>query len=288
MHPPQPRTHQPFLSRRPLVRAVVFLCSAYVAVILVLLTLEDGLVFHPVPATKRWLDPPAGFAAEDVALHLVDGTALHARWFPLQGAAGAALVCHSRAGNLSLELPAEQLAGWHQVVGVSVLIFDYPGYGRSGGRPSEVGCYAAAEAAYTWLTREQGIEPSQVLLYGRSLGGAVAAELGGRRPHRALVLVSPPTSLPDVALDYFPLLPARLLMRNRFDTLARVGQCSRPVFVAHGTRDRLVSFAQGRAVCAAANEPKRFLTVEGAGHGNCVTPMFFAQVRRFLTDVEAR
>jgi hypothetical protein len=137
------------------------------------------------------------------------------------------------------------------------------------------------------LTEAEGIAPEQVLLYGRSLGSAVAIELASREPHRALVLVSPFTSLPDVALSYFPLLPARQLMRNQFDSWARIGRCSRPVLFVHGTRDRLVPFTQGRRLFAAANGPKQFLAVEGAGHGNCVGPSFFTALRNFLLGLPA-
>src|SRR5439155_1700348 len=111
-------------------------------------------------------------------------------------ARGVVLVCHSRAGNLSHAVRPDDVRRWHDEVGLSVLVFDYPGYGHSGGRPSEAGCYAAAEAAYEWLTEAQGIPPGQLLLLGRSLGSAVAVELASRRPYRALVLISPLTSMP--------------------------------------------------------------------------------------------
>jgi fermentation-respiration switch protein FrsA (DUF1100 family) len=244
--------------------------------------LEDRLLFHPAPAARRWADPPAGFEVEDVAFQTADGTPLHGRWFPHRGAHGAVLVCHSRAGNLSLELSAEALAGWQREVGVSVFVFDYPGYGRSGGRPSEAGCYAAADAAYDWLT--QRVAPRDVLIFGRSLGSAVAIDLACRRPHRALVLVSPFTSIPAVVQRLYPVLPARALMRNRFDSAAKVGRCPRPLLVVHGTNDRLVPFALGQRLFAAANEPKRFIPVAGARHDDSVLAGFFPELRRFLAE----
>jgi fermentation-respiration switch protein FrsA (DUF1100 family) len=270
------------LSRRRLARAALVLLGVYALAVTFLLLFEDRLVFHPVPASRRWLPPPAGRTVKDVSLHAADGTALHARWFPRPRARRAVLVCHSRAGNLSLELRPEEVAGWQDVLGASVLIFDYPGYGRSAGAASEVGCYHAADAAYDWLIREQGLASRRLVLYGRSLGSAVAVELASRRPHGALVLVSPPTSLPDTALGQFPLLPARWLMRNRFDSLARIRSCHAPLFVVHGTADRLVSPAQGKELFAAANEPRRFLPVEGARHGDCVRPAFFTALSAFL------
>jgi uncharacterized protein len=103
-----------------------------------------------------------------------------------------------------------------------------------------------------------------------------------------LILVSPFTSLPDVACSYFPLLPAHQLMRNRFDSLARIGRCSRPVFIVHGTRDNVVPFDQGKALFAAANEPKRMLTVVGGSHGNCLSDGFYPALRRMLLEVESK
>src|SRR5205823_5649823 len=116
----------------------------------------------------------------------------------------------------------------------------------------------------------------------------VAVNLASRRPHRALVLVSPFTSLPDVALSHLPFLPVHSLMHNHFDSLARIGSCTRPVFVVHGTHDRLVPFALGERLFAAANAPKRFLPVVGAHHGNCLPVAVFPALRCFLAEVEAR
>jgi hypothetical protein len=112
----------------------------------------------------------------------------------------------------------------------------------------------------------------------------VAVDLAARRPHRALVLVSPFTSLPAVVQRLYPVLPARRLMRNRFDSAAKVGRCSRPVLVVHGTHDHLVPFAEGELLFEAANAPKRFVPVAGARHGDSVLAGFFPEVRRFLAD----
>jgi pimeloyl-ACP methyl ester carboxylesterase len=249
---------------------------------------EDRLVYHPVSAERTWIDPPPGCIFRDIGLRLPHGTAIHARWYLHPRARSAVLLCHSRSGNLSLELGAAELACWRQQMGCSALIFDYPGFGRSAGRPSEAGCYQAASAAYAWLTEVQQVPAAEVLLYGRSLGSAVAVELACRVPHRALILVSPLTSAPDVACSKLPFLPAHLLMHNRFNSLARISRCPQPIFIVHGTRDRLVPFSQGEALCAAARSPRQMLAVEGAHHGNCLTPDIFPALRRFLTSQEGR
>jgi pimeloyl-ACP methyl ester carboxylesterase len=277
MSHPVPRSRWRFVRR-----AIVVLAAAYVATTAAMLALEDRLLYHPLRADQRWDGPPPGVASEDVALHSSDGTPIDARWLPLPGAVGAVLVCHSRAGNLSHALKPHELAGWREL-GFSVLVFDYPGFGRSGGRPTEAGCYAAADAACDWLTRPGGVPPEAVLLYGRSLGTAVAADLASRRLHRALVLVSPFTSIPDAAQVQFPLLPTGLA-RNRFDILAKVPRCGRPTLVVHGTRDGLVPFAHGERVFAAIPAPKRFRAVEGADHGDSVLAGFFPTLRAFLAE----
>jgi fermentation-respiration switch protein FrsA (DUF1100 family) len=282
--------HSPWrlLSRRALVRVLIGLTAGYGVVTLTLLALEDRLLFHPVSASRSWTPPPPGFEVHDIEFRTAEGTRVHARWFPRRGARGAVLVCHSRAGNLSLALRPEEIAGWQEGLGQAVLVFDYPGYGRSAGSPSEAGCYAAADAAYDWLTRTRQVAPQRLLIFGRSLGSAVAVDLASRRPHRALVLVSPFTSLPDAARHHLPFLATGQLMRNRFDSLAKIGRCPGPVFIVHGTDDHLVPFGLGEQLFAAANPPKSFLPVAGARHGDCLTPAFFPALRAFLADVEGR
>src|SRR5262249_11571951 len=147
---------------------------------------------------------------QDVELHTADGTAIHARWRPHPASRGALLYCHGNAGNLEKRGWAVRELG--EALGESVLIFDYPGYGRSGGEPGEAGCYAAADAAYEWLVRDCGVRAEDILLYGESLGGGVAVDLASRRPHLALILVRTFTSVPDVAQGQFGWLPVRRLV----------------------------------------------------------------------------
>jgi fermentation-respiration switch protein FrsA (DUF1100 family) len=287
MNPTTPPVRRSGISLRFLTRLAGCLAAAYAVLVLVLLMLEDRFLFHPVRASQHWVEPPAGFDVLDVELQSANGTLIDARWFPLAEAQGAVLICHSRAGNLSLELGQRDLLGWQGELGCSVFIFDYPGYGRSAGRPSEAGCYAAAKAAYDWLTQVQKVPAQRILIYGRSLGTAVAVDLASQRPHRALVLVAPFTSLPDVALGQIPFVPARQLMHNRFPSVAKIGHCTQPVFMVHGTRDHQVPFALGERLFAAANEPKRLMSIAGAQHGDCITPGFFPALRLFLAEVES-
>jgi fermentation-respiration switch protein FrsA (DUF1100 family) len=263
--------------------AAIAVCT-YLGFLVFLVLMEDRLVFHAKDCGNAWA-PPTGAGFRDIDLSTADGTRLHAWWCPYENAHGAILHCHGSGGDLShwgpraLELQ-EQL---HE----SVLLFDYPGYGRSEGEPSEAGCYAAADAAFDWLTQTQSVPAEQVVLYGESLGGGVAVELAHRRPHRALVLVKTFTSIPDVAQQRFPLAPARWLAHNHFDNLAKVKDCTRPVFIAHGTTDTFVPFALGRRLFDAANEPKQFVAVEGKDHNEPLESGFLGDLRQFLATKAA-
>jgi uncharacterized protein len=259
----------------------------YVGVIVVLLLLENKLLYHPVRADEDW-QPPPNDRVEDIELRTRDGIPLHAWWCPTQKwqpEQGALLYCHGNAGNLSWR--TDVIAGWQEALGLAVLIFDYPGYGRSGGKPSESGCYAAANAAYEWLTQVKKVEGERIVIYGGSLGGGVAVDLASRSPHRALVLVKTFTSIPDTAQYLYPWLPARWLVRNRFDSVGKIGACTRPTFIAHGTADSLVPPALSQRLFTAACEPKCFFSLEGADHNGALTPAFFSALRQFLTNTTA-
>jgi fermentation-respiration switch protein FrsA (DUF1100 family) len=273
--------------RSRVVRALGAAAGCYVGVIIVLLLLENKLLYHPISAAEEWLAPPNN-RVQDVQLHAADGTAIHAWWCPVDEAAPARdtlLYCHGNAGNLSHR--TDLVARWQKQLGVSVLIFDYPGYGKSGGNVSEAGCYAAADAAYDWLIQQQQISPECILLYGGSLGAAVAVDLASRRPIQGLILVGPFASIPIMAQKQFPWLPARWLVRNRFDNLAKIGKCGTPIFIAHGTADRLVPFTQGMQVFDSAGEPKQFFILEGHDHNDPPGPEFYAAVRTFLSRADA-
>src|SRR5262249_19672521 len=126
------------------------------------------------------------------------------------------------------------------------------------------------------------------LIYGSSLGGGVAIDLASRRPHRALVVDKTFTSVPEVGQRHYPWLPVRWLMRNRFDSLAKIGKCRQPVFIGHGTTDDLIPFALGQRLSAAANEPKHFFPMEACGHNAPLPRAFFDALGHFLAVCEAQ
>jgi fermentation-respiration switch protein FrsA (DUF1100 family) len=241
-------------------------------------SIENRLVFHPSAAPQS----PAALAApwRDVELNTPDGNLVHARWHPLAKSHGAILYCAGNAGNVDTHMPLAQKLS--ESLGESVLIFDYPGFGKSEGAPAEQGCYAAAQAAYDWLTKAIKIPGDRVVLYGDTFGAAVATELASRCPHRALVLVTPFTSLPDVTDYQLPIFPGHYVLQNRFDNLSRIGRCTRPTFFAHGDRDRVIPIAQAEKLYRACNQEKELCVLRGLGHRDPLPYEFYATLDAFL------
>ena len=234
--------------------------------------IEHAMTFHPVPYTggAAWALPQGG---EDVWIKLSDGTRLHGWMVRAESPAPHATVIyfHGNGGNLSY-------TGWLGEAlakrGFDVLLFDYRGYGRSGGQVSdERGLHADADAAYDYLVKERGVSPAQLVLYGQSLGTAAAADLASRKECGALILESGFSSASDMGAVVFPWLPRFVgrLAKNKLDSVRKLQTVNCPVLVAHGGRDEIIPVAQGRALYAAAREPKRLIIVERAGHNDLVS-----------------
>jgi fermentation-respiration switch protein FrsA (DUF1100 family) len=282
--PSAPPVRAPRSWSRRLLRLGGLVALGYLAIVVYMLTQETRMVFQPLPASVSWRRP-AGADVQDVELTTPRGARVHAWWCPTQGATGALLYCHGNGGNLSHW--ADHVEMIRRELGESVLIFDYPGYDKSPGEPSESACDDAADGAYDWLIHTAGLAPERILVYGCSLGGGPAVDLASRRPHRALLLASTFISLPEVGQGLYPWLPVRWLMRTRFDNRAGLGRCAGPVVITHGTADPLTPFWHAEALAAAVRGPKLFLPEEGAGH---VDPPaeFFRRARQFLEGLERR
>ncbi|MBL8796031.1 MAG: alpha/beta hydrolase [Planctomycetia bacterium] len=252
----------------------------YVGVCIVLLLLENKLLYQPFKDTDHWQPPPAGLTVEDVWVQTPDGTRIHGWYFPKEGATGALVYCHGNALNLSHRGGA--VRELMDALGESVLLFDYPGYGKSDGSPSEAGCYAAGDAVCDWLTQTKQVPGERLILFGKSLGGGIATDLASRRPHRALVLVKAFTSFPDIAQSQVWFMPARYLVRNKYDNVEKLAKCQRPVAVAAGDCDTLIPWWMGEKLYATANEPKWFYRMAGCGHNDALPPDFLTGLADFL------
>lgn len=225
---------------------------------------ELSQVYHP---WKEWEAGPEdlGKAVEDVSVTTPDGEKLSAWFFPAQDDSPrrdkVILVCHGNAGNISHRL---ELCGLLLKTGAAVMVFDYRGYGRSTGAPGEEGTYVDAQAVYHWL-RGRGFAERNIILFGESLGGPIAAELALREPVGGLVLLSTFTSIADVGAELLWWLPVRWLNTIKYDTVAKLPRVKVPVLVMHSRDDRLVRFHHAQKNFAVANEPKLFYEIAG-GH----------------------
>lgn len=229
-----------------------------------LLLFEKQLIYFPTRAHDA---TPAGLglAHEEVELRAADGVRLHGWFLPAKGSRLTLLLFHGNAGNVSHRLDRALMLQLR--LKVDTFLVDYRGYGRSEGSPDEAGTYADARAAHRWLVA-RGIGPERLVLFGESLGSAVATQLATEVASRALVLESPFTSVPEMARAVYPFLPLWPFVRTRYDTLSKVSRLRVPLLVLHGERDEVVPFAQGRRVFEAAPEPKRFHAIPGAGHND--------------------
>ena len=238
-----------------MLRLLVVVASVYALVALLAWVFQRRLQYFPDASDP---ETPAGW--EDVTLASADGTKLRA-WHRAGERGTTLLFLHGNAGHRGdcLEWASMFVArGW------GVFLLDYRGYGGSGGSPREEGLYADAEAAALWL-EARGARAAYV---GESLGCGVAVELARRRPPKALVLHAGAASLADVAQRAYPWLPVKLMIRDRYDAASRIDAVRCPLFCVHGTADDLIPMAMGRRLFDAAREPKRWLSVEGAGHND--------------------
>jgi fermentation-respiration switch protein FrsA (DUF1100 family) len=189
-------------------------------------------------------------------------------------------------GNVSTQ--AETLRTLHDRHRLSIMTFDYRGYGRSEGTPDEPGILRDARAARRWLAHREGIDEHDIVLIGQSLGGGVAVDLAAGDGARGLVLTCTFTSLPDVAAYHAPLLPVHWLMRNRLESISKIGGYHGPLLMIHGDHDEVVPYEQGRRLFAAANEPKRFVTKVGAGHNDAMSDEERHALDEFLASLKQR
>jgi len=239
--------------------------AAYAGLMLVLYLFQARLVFYPETGRGIVATPAqVGLPYEDLRLTTSDGVSLHGWYVPAAQPRGTVLFLHGNAGNLSHRLDSLQM--FHRL-GYATLIFDYRGYGGSSGTPSEPGTYRDAEAAWRHLTEERRIPPCRIVLFGESLGGAVASWLAARQKPAALVIASGFTSVTELARHFYPYLPVRWLVRIRYDTVKNLRAVAAPVLIAHSPDDDIIPFEHGRLLYQAANPPKRLLELAG-GHND--------------------
>lgn len=262
--------------------AIAGLC--YLGVVILMSAFENSLIFMPsVYPDGYWT--PKDLAFEDAWFEAGDGTRLHGWYVPAENPRAVVLFAHGNAGNITNRIDiADSLA---HVLGASVLMFDYRGYGRSEGQPSEAGVLADTRAARRWLAKRAGVAESDIVLMGESLGGGVMVELAATDGARALVLENTFTSLPDVAAFHYPWLPVKLLMRSRFNSARKIRDYHGPLLQVHGDSDTIIPFKIGQQLFEAANEPKRLVVIPFGDHNDPRTKLFYQELDRFLAELPA-
>jgi fermentation-respiration switch protein FrsA (DUF1100 family) len=260
--------------------------AMYLLALGVLYFSQDRLVFLPHVAGRALIGSPAdiGLDYQEVWLDTEDGERLHAWWVPAETSRASLLFFHGNAGNISHRLGS--IRQFHDL-GLDVFILDYRGYGRSSGKPSEQGLARDARAAWAHLSTRARGHPHRIVVFGRSLGGGVAAALAAEPDVRpaALILESTFTSVPDMGAELYPLFPVRLLSRIEFDTLGHIESLDLPVLIVHSPDDEIVPYHHAQTLQAAAPQ-SRLLDLRG-GHndGHRVSPDYLPGLDRFLESV---
>jgi fermentation-respiration switch protein FrsA (DUF1100 family) len=238
---------------------IVLICLAYLGMGLFLYYMQSRFLYEPVrqiPYTPAEL----GLDFEEVYFKTGDRLRLHGWFVPAPNARFTVLYCHGNGGNMMYFLDT---VNFLNKLGLNCFVFDYRGYGDSRGAPSENGTYLDARAAYRWLTKTKGVTPQQIILFGWSLGGSIAAYLATKFKSAALVIENAFTSYPAIGQKFYPYMPVKWFARFNYPTIDYVRKVTCPVLVIHSRNDEIIPFELGLDIYDAANEPKKFVEIFG-------------------------
>lgn len=251
---------------RTIALLIAMATGGYVLLGTLLYFMQERMVFLAgLPGRALEATPQhAGFDYVDVNFETGDGLSLHGWYVYAPDSRGTVLFLHGNAGNISHRL--DSIAVFHEL-GLDTFIIDYRGYGQSEGKPSEEGTYRDAEAAWQYLVTQRGEDPARIIMFGRSIGGAVAAWLATRHKAAALIVESSFTSAVEMAAHLYPFMPVRLISRLQYPVADYVARVECPVLIIHSRDDEIIPFAMGKALYEAAPAPKAFLELAG-DHNN--------------------
>ena len=245
---------------------------------------QPGMIFFPISelrsAPSAW-----GMQYEDVTLTTDDDVELHGWYIPGQDKAKTLLFFHGNAGNISHR--GESVSIFHDL-GLNVLIFDYRGYGQSKGKPGEQGLYNDARAAWRYLTKVKNIAERNIILFGRSLGGAVAIKLATEVQAGGLIVESTFSSARDMARHLFPVLSNVIYVRFDFNNVENIKQVNYPAMFIHGPDDDIIPYKLGYKVYEAANQPKAFFELKGDHNSGFQQsqPEYQRQLQKFIAGLD--
>ncbi|MCK5325009.1 MAG: alpha/beta hydrolase [Woeseiaceae bacterium] len=270
-----------------MLKFILVVASCYGLLVVLVYFMQGRMLYlADVPGRTLTMTPTdVGMDYQDVSIETTDGVTLHG-WFIAGRTSQVLLFFHGNAGNISHRLDS---IGQFQNLGLSVLIIDYRGYGQSAGRTTETGIYRDADAAWRYLTEGRGIVASDIVIFGRSLGASVASRLASENRPLALIVESSFTSIPDIAQDLYPWLPARWLSRLSHATRDYVRDVRCPILVIHSRDDEIIPFHHGEAIFASANEPRTLLPIRGTHNDAFLLDerAYVEGLRTFLTGLSA-
>lgn len=246
---------------------VLIVVAGYVCLAIFLMAFQSHYVYFPDRAIA--VTPDAiGIPYEAVDFEAADGVGLAGWFIPAENPRGTLLFCHGNAGNISHRLESVEV---FNRLDLNTFIFDYRGYGQSEGKITEKGTYLDAEAAWRYLVEQRHVNPAEIIVFGRSLGGTIAAWLAQDHSPKALILESTFTSIPDIGSDVYPYLPVRFMSRFKYNAVDYLRQVNCPVFIIHSRDDEIIPFRHGERLFEAANGPKELLEIAGSHNEGFIT-----------------
>jgi uncharacterized protein len=262
---------------------IFILITVWILLSLLIYFYQPKLIYFPhkeIEATPDLIS----LEYEELTLTTSDGVELNAWWIPNPDTRATLIFFHGNAGNISHRLDSIDI---FYKLGLSVLIIDYRGYGKSTGTPSEQGTYIDAETAWTYLTKEKNISSDNIIIFGRSLGGAVAIWLAEKYSSAALIVESSFTSIADIGKHYYPYLPTSLLVRIKYPSKNRISNIKSPVLIIHSTNDEIIPYQYGQQLFEAAKEPKTLLNISGGHNDGFVTSgdKYINGIEHFITNI---
>jgi len=243
-----------------LISVIVVLFIAYSILGWTLYFMQPTFLYKPVQGVP-YTPGELGLDFEDVIFKSGDGTQLTGWYIHAEDSELTVLFCQGNGGNMMYCLDSINI---FYNLGLNCFIFDYRGYGSSEGKPSEDGTYLDAGAAYKWLTEERKILSDNIIIFGRSLGGSIAAQLAGKKRPKALILESSFTSYVDIGRKSYPYMPVRWFARFNYNTIDYIRNVCCPIMIIHSRNDELIPFEFGLELYEAANEPKEFVEIFGS------------------------
>ncbi len=272
-----------------LLSLAILVFIAYSALGWTLFFMQNKFMYKPVREMPYTPDE-LGLNFEDVLFKTEDGLELNGWFVPADNTQTTVLFCHGNGGNLMFYLDS---INFLRSLNLNCFIFDYRGFGNSAGRTTEQGTYLDAEAAYNWLTKQKHISPDNIIIFGRSLGGSIAAYLAGKVRARALVLESSFTSYVDIGREFYPYMPVKWFAKFSYNTIDYVRMVTCPVMVVHSQNDELIPFMFGQELYAAANDPKEFVQIYGSHddgflYSSEIYTMSWNKWLRFLDNYQAQ